>query len=247
MKDVNILPADTYVVLNKTILNEYDRKIISMLYQPIIGSIATSLYYTLWADLDKSDVLSREFTHHHLMTSLRLKMDIIISARKKLEAIGLIKTYIKKGDINTYVYEFFSPISAKDFFNNPILNVILYNNIGKKEYDDLINYFKIPKINTSSYEEITAKFDEVFESAPKTLYDNLNSDLKENKTGEIIIDKNFDFDMLISSVPTGIITNKTFTLEVKKLINNLSFVYNLDYSSMKSSILNSIKSKIYIL
>ena len=241
MKEISILPADTYLVVNRTILNPYDRKIISMLYQPIIGSIATSLYYTLWADLDKTEVLSPEYTHHHLMMSLRIKMDVIIAARKKLEAIGLLRTYVKKGEVNNYMYELFSPISASEFFNHPILNIVLYNNIGKKEYETLLNYFKVPKINLSNYEELTSSFDEVFESVPGSVYSNINEDLRVNKTGIIAIDDSFDFDLLISSVPTGVITNKTFSREVKELINNLSFVYNLDALEMKSSILNSIK------
>lgn len=240
-KEINVLPADTFVVVNRTILNEQDRKIISMLYQPIIGSIATSLYYTLWADLDKTELLSSEYTHHHLMTSLRVKLDAIVTARKKLEAIGLLKTFVKQGTSNSYVYEMFSPISASEFFNHPILNIVLYNNIGKKEYENVLKYFKVPRINISSYEEITSSFDEVFESVPGTLYNNLNADLRINKTGEIKIDNSFDFDLLISSVPGGIITNKTFSREVKELINNLSYIYNLDALEMKSSILNSIK------
>lgn len=241
MKDINILPADTFVVVNRTILNEHDRKIISMLYQPIIGSIATSLYYTLWADLDKTELLSAEYTHHHLMTSLRVKMDSIITARKKLEAVGLLKTFVKKGNINNYVYEMFSPISAAEFLNHPILNIVLYNNVGKKEYESIVKYFKVPKLSLTSYEEITSRFDDVFESIPGTQYDNLNEDLRVNKTGEIKIDNRFDFDLLISSVPNGIITTRTFSNEVKELINNLSYVYNMDAIEMKSSILNSIK------
>lgn len=241
MKEINILPADTFIVVNRTILSEKDRKIISMLYQPIIGSIATSLYYTLWADLDKAEILSSEYTHHHLMSSLRIKMEHIVIARKKLEAVGLVKTYVKKSDVNSFVYELFSPISASEFFNHPILNIVLYNNIGKKEYENLLKYFKVPRINLSSYEDITSSFDSVFDSAPGTIYDNLNEDLRVNKTGDIKIDKTFDFDLLISSVPSGVITNKTFSKEVKELINNLSFVYNLDEMEMKSSILSSIK------
>ena len=227
MKDINILPADTFVVVNRTILNEHDRKIISMLYQPIIGSIATSLYYTLWADLDKTELLSAEYTHHHLMTSLRIKMDSIITARKKLEAVGLLKTFVKKGNINNYVYEMFSPISAAEFLNHPILNIVLYNNVGKKEYESIVKYFKVPKLSLASYEEITSRFDDVFESVPGTQYDNLNEDLRVNKTGEIKIDNKFDFDLLISSVPNGIISSRTFSNEVRELINNLSFVYNI--------------------
>lgn len=241
MKEINILPADIFVVVNRTILSENDRKILSMLYQPIIGSIATSLYYTLWADLDKSELLSAEYTHHHLMTSLRIKMDAIVIARKKLEAVGLLKTFVKAGNVNSFVYELFSPISASEFFNHPVLNIVLYNNVGKKEYEKLLEYFKVPRINLSSYNEITSSFDEVFESVPLTSYDNLNEDLRINKTGQIKLDHTFDFDLLISSVPNGVITNKTFSKEVKELINNLSYVYNLDAFEMKSSILNSIK------
>jgi len=241
MRELTILPADTFVVVNRTILNEKDRRIINMLYQPIIGSIATSLYYTLWSDLDKTELLSLEYTHHHLMTSLRIKMDAIVTARKKLEAIGLVKTFIKKEAVNSYVYEIFSPISAEEFFNHPILNIVLYNNVGKKEYENLLNYFKVPKINLSGYEEITSHFDEVFESIPSMQYDNLNEDVRVNKTGEIKIDDRFDFDLLISSVPNGLITHKTFSKEVKELINNLSYVYNMDALEMKSSILSSVK------
>ena len=241
MKDINILPADTFVVVNRTILNEHDRKIISMLYQPIIGSIATSLYYTLWADLDKTELLSAEYTHHHLMTSLRIKMDSIITARKKLEAVGLLKTFVKKGNINNYVYEMFSPISAAEFLNHPILNIVLYNNVGKKEYESIVKYFKVPKLSLASYEEITSRFDDVFESVPGTQYDNLNEDLRVNKTGEIKIDNKFDFDLLISSVPNGIISSRTFSNEVRELINNLSLEYDMDAMEKKSSILNSIK------
>ncbi len=241
MKEINVLPADTFVVVNRTILNENDRRIISMLYQPIIGSTAVSLYYTLWADLDKTELLSCEYTHHHLMTSLRIKMDAIVNARKKLEAVGLLKSYVKMGSSNSYVYEIFSPISASEFFNHPILNIVFYNNVGKKEYESVLKYFRVPKINLSSYEEITSKFDEVFESAPGTLYDNLNEDLRVNKTGQIKIDEHFDFGLLLSSVPNGLITSKTFSREVKELINNLSYIYNLDALEMKSSILNAIK------
>ena len=246
MKNINVLPADTFVVVNKTILSENDRKIITMLYQPIIGAMATTLYYTLWADLDKSELLSSEYTHHHLMTSLRIKMDAIIVARKKLEAVGLLKTFVKKGSVNNYVYELYSPISAHEFFNHPILNIVLYNNVGKKEYEQILSYFKLPRIVTSSYEDITSSFSDVFESTSATTYDNLNEDVRVNKTGDIKVDKSFDFDLLVSLVPEGLINNKTFSKDIKELITNLSFVYNMDALDMKSSILSSIKENGFI-
>ena len=42
--DISILPADMYIVVNKTVLQENDSKILTMLYQPIIGIGAANLY-----------------------------------------------------------------------------------------------------------------------------------------------------------------------------------------------------------
>ena len=105
MNNITILPADTYTVVNKTIITEKDKKVISMLYQPIIGFSAVSLYFTLIDDLDKIEVMSEELTHHHLMNTMQLKLDDIVKARERLEAIGLLKTYYKKDSINSYVYQ----------------------------------------------------------------------------------------------------------------------------------------------
>ena len=87
MKNISVLPADTYTVINKTIITEKDKKIISMLYQPIIGFTAVSLYNTLLDDLDKQELISNDLSHHHLMTTMQLKLDDIVVARKKLEAV----------------------------------------------------------------------------------------------------------------------------------------------------------------
>ena len=74
MKNLTILPADTYTVINKTIITNEDHKIISMLYQPIIGYTATSLYETLKDDLDKQEIMSDELNHHHFMSTMQLNL-----------------------------------------------------------------------------------------------------------------------------------------------------------------------------
>ena len=135
MQKISLLPADAYVVVNKTILTEIDKKNLINLYEPVIGPLPISLYLTLWSDLDRSETMSKDYTHHHLMTFLKTRLDQIKEAREALEAVGLLKTYFKKEhDINHYIYELFSPLDAYEFFNHPILNVVLYNNIGEHEY-----------------------------------------------------------------------------------------------------------------
>ena len=165
MKNISILPADTYVVVNKTVIREDDRRLLTMLYQPIIGYTAVSLYFTFVDDLDELNRISTDLNHHHLMSIMQLRLEDIIIAREKLEAVGLLKTYLKKGNVNNYVYLLYSPISANEFFNHPILNVVLYNNIGKREYLKRQEMFKVPSVRLTDYEDVSHKFNEVFKSS----------------------------------------------------------------------------------
>jgi len=242
MRNISILPADTYTVINKTVINQEDKKLISMLYQPIIGFAATALYYTLLDDLDKQEIMSNDLTHHHLMATMQLKLEDIVIAREKLEAVGLIKTYIKKDNINHYAYLIYSPISANDFFNHPILNIVLYNNVGKKEYENVFNYFKVPRINLRDYEDITASFDEVFTPVNGTIME-LTEDLTKKDSNNILINKGIDFNMIIASLPERQISERCFNEDTKNLINNLSYIYNLNSLDMQGLIRNSINEK----
>lgn len=236
MKSYTLLPADTYVVINKTILYDEDRKILTDLYLPIIGMEAVMLYFTFWSDLDSSQIVSKDFSHQKLVSSLRMTIGEIETAREKLEAIGLIKTLIKTGNVNNYIYELYSPVSASEFLSHPILNIVLYSNIGKQEYDNIIKAFKIPRFNTSNYKDITKSFNDVFQSTTLTSYDLSLEDIRKYNKLKLNINSNFDFNFLISSMPKNIDTNKVFTKEVKELIINLSFIYDIDAVKMSNII-----------
>ena len=176
---ITLLPADKYVVVNKTILTEYDRKLLVSLYEPIIGQNAVSLYLTLWRDLDRYTLISVDYTHHHLMTILKSGLEDIKLSRKALEAMGLLRTYYQAGEINSYVYELYSPLTPKEFFANPIFNVVLYNNIGSAEYNLLKQEFSPISFSLKEYEDITAQFDSVFKSSNN--YNSNNNNLPKNK------------------------------------------------------------------
>ena len=242
MKNLTILPADTYTVINKTILSDSDIKLISRLYQPIIGYTAVSLYLTLLDDLDKLELMSEELTHHHLMATMQLKLEDIVIAREKLEAAGLLKTYLKKDSVNHYAYLIYSPLSAHEFFQHPILNVVLYNNLGKKEYEKILNYYKIPRINLRDYEDVTCSFNEVFTSVKGTIFD-IEGDLTKRDSNNILLNQGIDFNLLISSLPKEQLHEKCFTNEVKELINALSFTYNLNTLDMQGLVRNSLNEK----
>lgn len=242
MKNRTILPADTYIVINKTVLNDSDKKLISMLYQPIIGYTAVSLYFTLLDDLDKLEVMSGDLTHHHLMATMQLRLEDIVIAREKLEACGLLKTYYKTGNVNQYVYLIYSPLSAHEFLTHPILNVVLFNNLGKKEYERIVNYYKIPRINLKDYEDITSSFDEVFTSVRGNSFE-VNQDITKRDTNNILLNKGIDFNLLISSIPSSMVHEKCFSKETREFINALSFTYQLDTLAMQGLVRDALNEK----
>ncbi len=225
MREITLLPADTYVVVNKTILTEYDKKVIIDLYQPLIGPLAISLYLTLISDLNKDLKKSDEYSHHHLMINLKSGLDIIKKARNSLEAVGLIKTLVKINENqNNYIYQIYSPLTPNEFFNHPILNVILYNNVGDIEYDKLTEFYKRIYIDTKDYKDISATLNTTY----KTVNNILKKDIIDKESIGTNVGNTIDFDMLISSIPSNIISNKAFNKKTRELINNLSFVYDID-------------------
>lgn len=240
MKNV-LMPADTYIVINRTILNDHDRKLLVMLYQPIVGSVAINLYFTLWSYLDKTEIMSSIWTHHHIINSMGITLSEFISAREKLEGIGLLRSYIKKEEVTNYVYEMYSPLSANEFFLNPILSTVLYTNIGNDEYKKVKEYFKVPRINLSGYEDVTAKFNEVYEST--NLINVTSTDIKKRNYQKLDIISSLDLDNIFSLIPEEMLNIKNITRDTKDLIIKLGFIYDLNDEQMNNIIRNSINER----
>ena len=128
---------DIYQIKRKGIISDYDQKLVIRLYQPLIGTIATMLYLTLLNEISLGKEVSDNLTHERLLSLMQIKIDDFIEARKKLESIGLLKTFIKenKDQISlTYLYSLNSPKSPKKFFEDPILSNLLLKSLGENEY-----------------------------------------------------------------------------------------------------------------
>lgn len=232
MNPSTILPADTYTIINRTILTDFERKTIISLYEPIIGANAVSLYFTLWQDAERASTYEKKYNHHHLMSTLKLGLEPVTTARRALESMGLLRSYFKSGETNDYIYELYSPLTPYEFFNHPIFNVVLYNNIGSSEYEALSKYYKKQPSTPKDYIEITTTIDANFKSISMV---NLQNETDTQKTESIgpNIDANYiDFDLLISSLPKNSISERAFNKKTRHLINSLAFVYDLDTLKM---------------
>ncbi len=242
MRPKTLLPADTYIVYNKALLHVEDRKLLTLLYQPIIGSSATSLYLTLLDDLMKEEIMSDVFTHHHLMATTQLSLEALKIAREKLEGIGLLKTYVKEETVHQYLYLLYAPLDAASFLNHPVLSIVLYNNIGKKEYDKLVSYFQVPVLKLKGYQDITSKFTDVFESTSLKSFELLDT-IRVKEMAAPLFESQIDFNLLISSIPKDMVHEKCFNTDTKQLINALAFTYHLDTITMQNLVRDALTEK----
>ena len=243
MSKIPLMPADTYIVKNNTILTSENRITLIKLYQPIIGAISINLYQTLWTDLDTQNIISEETTHHNLMVKMRLNLNEIIEAREKLEAVGLLKTYLKKDNINNYIYELYSPLDPKTFLENPLLSVTLQNNIGKKEYKKIVKYFEIPKININEYTDVTSSFSDTFTVDTSTLVSDNITNIRAVNQVDIVLSSKIDLNSVLSVIPEEYLNVKTINNNMKSLIYKLAFIYNLNEEEMSELIRNSVTEK----
>lgn len=242
MKKIILYPADMYQVIDKSLLSELDKLILNMLYMPIIGNTAVVLYLKLQSET-RNTYISSELTHHHLMTSMGLTLDNIKESRLRLEGIGLLKTYYHPGEINSYIYELYSPVSAQEFFSHPIFNVVLYNNVGKSEYNRLLDYFKLPHISLKDYEEITVPFDSVYKTSNYTTLELNEGEVLSKNQLLLKYEFDYDFDLLVSSLPKEMFNEKCLNKTMKELITNLSFLYEIDPVTMADIVRASLSEK----
>ena len=231
----SVLPADRYKVINKSLITDLDKVNLMRFYAPIIGPIAVSLYINLWLDI-KCNNESEYLIHNHLLSLLKCGTNSLIEAREALEAVGLIRTYVKEENVLIYLYELYAPLSPMEFFNHPILNVVLYNNVGSDEYNRMLKEYQKVKVDYTGFVEITKSMDEVY------VPDNFGkvSDLQDREVNSLKLTSKMDYDLIISSIPKDILSEKAFNKKTKELIDNLSFIYHVDSLQMVEFIRKSL-------
>lgn len=210
-----------------------DINCLTLLYQPLIGTQACMLYLTLNSLILNKDLNSKEYTHIFLYDMLNIDEKSFLSSRKILEGIGLLSTY--KND-NEYIYLICSPLSPKAFISDGVLGVMLYSKVGEVVFNNIINRFKVVKIDKTNFENISVSFDDIFQTENQNGKINLDNDyvMDKKRTRKInISNSNFDFDTFIKNIDTSLLEFGVTELFKKRIIET-SAVYSFDEGDMAS-------------
>ncbi|WP_176392005.1 replication initiation and membrane attachment family protein [Marininema halotolerans] len=164
-------PQDGWSVRSCRPLSIADMIALTRLYQPIIGTQATSLYTTYYCYLPLHQAgTSRLMNHLDLMKGLSLSLEEVVEARYLLEGVGLLNTYrYTENGKRVLKYELIPPLTPLRFFQSDVLSVALYNRIGKEGFQLLRNDLLSPSLNNDKQGvEVTKSFGEVFGSLSPT-------------------------------------------------------------------------------
>ena len=240
MATTNIVASTSkFHIYSSFTLSQDDVHALTLLYAPLIGNDAFTLYMGLNALLERNNLKSEEIIHQDLFDIYSLKPVDFMRSKNKLEGIGLLLTYEKD---NSYIYVLLPPLSPKNFIKDAVYGLYLYAKIRKETFEFLKKHFEIEKPQIDGYVEVTKSFDEVYKSKVDNdeTFKKFSYLIGKNPTEYFPIkNEQFDFDKFLKEINTDFLesgVDDTFMEQIKQI----SFVYGFDEHNMASLYSQSI-------
>ena len=220
---------DMFEVKISSLLADYDRETITNLYQPIIGYPALAIYFTFWSESVNQRVLSFS-SHEQILVRMKMSTGEFIDNRKRLEAVGLVKTRLEKiNNIKIYHYELLAPKTPKQFFNDTLLYGLLIQNLGEPEANRIKRVYEVHEQSVQG-EDISSSFNDIFhpdfeDVAFLKAAQNGDKTIGRNKSK---IDTEFSYDKFFECLKNDSqIAQTALTKKEMKEIERLSTLYGV--------------------
>lgn len=179
MKITNILQFTEnhrYYIYRDFSLSPVDEKMVSSIYQSMIGAFAIGLYQMMYRHIPIEQVgysgieQQRRLFHILDLEPSEKGRRYLIEQMSRLEAVGLLLTYrqyVPDSDEYLYEYELQPPLSPAEFFQNQHLTFLLRDKVGKFMVLSLREQFSAPEPEEISFklmnkENISVPFYELF-------------------------------------------------------------------------------------
>ena len=238
-----VIIYNNYIVTSASMLSSYDRKILTLLYQPLCGYGALSLYLTLWCEYENGNK-DKVFNHKNLFSSMDFNFSEFETFRDKLEGLGLLKTLVKEGDSPVYCYELYSPLGPREFFRHELLGTLLKQKLDEEDYVELKSNFIANKEKVNGYFDVSHNFNEVYNldlndtMSLKTIIEDTD-ELVDRKNGKI--SSNFSLEIFLMILKENKIRKSLITNSFVELMESMANLYKLDEYEMCNILLTSIE------
>lgn len=229
---------DLFEVHLSSLLADYDRDVITNLYQPIIGHEAVMLFFSFWSEASNQKVLLYT-VHESFLLRTHFSISEFLKARKLLEGIGLLKTYLEdKNNAKFYHYELYSPKNPYSFFEDTLLKGLLIKNVGEEISNRLKSIYANTSTDIDKNLEITASFKEVFNPNldDEVFFQDLNTRTPIGRR-KAKIDLGFDLKEFFASLASFTqIGEKSLSSKEIKEIMRLSSLYGVNEIDASSAV-----------
>lgn len=230
--------SSTFKIHIQSDLSSGDFKSLSLLYQPLLGMDAHSLYITFYQLLNQTH--RQSFAHQELFDLLNIKQSAFLNMRHKLEALNLIQTYQKNDE---FVYMMKAPLSAKQFLTDTVFGSYLQSEIGEKNLNILAEMFKKDKPDLEGFDNQTKAFDSLYEFKSLNLL-KLDYNLQgRQQNGGSHLNYRFDFNRFVELLPDRLKSSQLLNHKLQETIARIAFVYQYDVSDMVEVYTKASESK----
>lgn len=237
----NLSPKDSFVTQQTCFVSDVDKKVVTFLYQPIIGPHAYSLYMTLVADFEMG---SPARLHSELLATLSIGIPELYQARVRLEGIGLLNTYVREsGNLKEYIYEPLMPVTSQQFFEEDLLRLLLREYVGESRLQRLQAQFSFKKTDRTQLQNITQSFMGVYAVAPTLapLEQSEQAALLEAKKGKAprLEATPFNFSYLKQLLNSEFFRSEALTAELRQQVTVLNHLYGIEEEEMARLLLRA--------
>jgi len=243
----NLSPKDGFLVTQRDYLSDFDQKVLTFLYQPIIGAKAFSLFLTLWTEMSPTTIRSERKSHLELFDILNCDLPNFYLSRQKLEGIGLLKSFEGQDNLGRYfVYQLIRPISPDAFFKDDLLSSLLLEAIGENRFKELAAQFKLTQVDKKNLKDVSTDFLTAFHISdntikePNSLIRETQAEFKQAKSqteDQLIKVENNDFDFkLLKDLLSHGFTKWESVNQAQRLILSEHLLYGIDEVEMSRQI-----------
>lgn len=238
--------TDEFIVISNYVATQVTEDVLTTLYTPLIGVECIGVYQFMRQFLTGYDQTSDVINHYVILSELKMNLAHFEVIRKRLEAIGLLKTYMRIEDNQKFVYKLIAPVMPSQFFNDPMLSVFLFQQVGKPRYQQLKSRFCNETLNLDGYQDVSSKYMDVFgtpKSPEKAIFEGNEYLVKQHESFGIPVHQHtFDFDLLEMLLTQNLITKSQLPKATRNLIVQLATLYDIAAHDMRGIILKSLTS-----
>ncbi|MDR1795569.1 MAG: DnaD domain protein [Erysipelotrichaceae bacterium] len=218
---MNLLGSDYYEMIADVSLSQEDLFSLCVLYQPLIGHSALSLYLTLANNEGDSH------THLELCTLMACSIDVIEEGRSILEQYGLLSSWHKESE-QLYRYQLKKPLAPENFLDHYIYGLAYRKMVGAIAADQVRQRFA--RLEVSGFTEVTKVLDSsrLLASDVKELKEFLDQrKVKPMKENESFNQRAFLRGLRDINFPLSLRTPENL-----EMISNLAVVYGISEKRM---------------